>query len=453
MNRLKLNFGLQGDNERAQFLKEYFEGENFKKKPLDEDELETCANYVLWGKNENGKNLVQEKKIEIKTKAGIWDKKEADESLDFLLETPTFNENSIIQPHEVRPRTLKETFSRSKALKEAPEELKETFKNLFKQIDELDLAINFYDLKSGRRKNPPRPELLAQFKEEEINQLRKKGEKWNQYTYLKMRHLLVELRREQFSLRDFFSEPVQRHTLRAIEEPSLNLTFDSDIPVFPLGVFSNQEIPQLIFKPINSLLPDAFSETELKKISKFYWDKKNNHFNQSKFYFDFQDQKHVYALLESLGDLEESIFQESIFSTTNSLITTLKYYIDNSKLSDIYKEILDLKIKKFKNQEVANIINEKYDKSYSGNYVSTIFCQKVIGEINRVAQLHALIVENLAIKENFKKCSTCGVTKLATPDYFVRKSIAKDGLSGSCKECDKKKREELKKRKTERGGK
>ena len=58
-NRLKLNFSLETSEERSAFLSTYLEEnfELFEKSPLTEEELETMGNYVLWGKNKNGKNL------------------------------------------------------------------------------------------------------------------------------------------------------------------------------------------------------------------------------------------------------------------------------------------------------------------------------------------------------------------------------------------------------------
>lgn len=51
------------------------------------------ADYLLWGKDEKGKNGKQNG-IELKTKHGTWDKTPL-ESLDQLLEQPTFNEASV----------------------------------------------------------------------------------------------------------------------------------------------------------------------------------------------------------------------------------------------------------------------------------------------------------------------------------------------------------------------
>ena len=55
-NRLNLDFSLKTSKERSAFLSKYIDGLNFS---LNLDELETCSNYVLWGKEEDVNNLVQ----------------------------------------------------------------------------------------------------------------------------------------------------------------------------------------------------------------------------------------------------------------------------------------------------------------------------------------------------------------------------------------------------------
>jgi hypothetical protein len=121
------------------------------------------------------------------------------------MESPTFNEACVMPLDAVAPTKVKrEVFSRKEALAKCPDYLNETFANLFRRIDELDLTINYYELAHNRRKNPPREELLHRFTEEEQQALAEKATHWNQYRYLKMRHELVELRREQYTLRDSF---------------------------------------------------------------------------------------------------------------------------------------------------------------------------------------------------------------------------------------------------------
>jgi hypothetical protein len=84
-NRLKLDFSLQTNEERSQFLKEYLQQKMFIDYPPSEEELETMADYLLWGKDPlTGQNAKQQG-LELHSKHGTWDKNPID-SLDELME-------------------------------------------------------------------------------------------------------------------------------------------------------------------------------------------------------------------------------------------------------------------------------------------------------------------------------------------------------------------------------
>lgn len=167
------------------------------------------ANYLLWGKDPiTGLNAKQAGIVDIETKHGTWDKDSNVESLEGLMESPTFSEASLAPLGSVPMKIKRETFSRKEALANCPEYLVPTFTALFRQIDELDLTIVYYELAHNRRKNPPRDQLLAKFTAEEQKTLRERSTHWNQYYYLKMRHQLVELRREQYTLRDSYQQAI-----------------------------------------------------------------------------------------------------------------------------------------------------------------------------------------------------------------------------------------------------
>lgn len=451
-NRLKLNFSLETSEERSAFLSTYLEEnvELFEKSPLTEEELETMGNYVLWGKNKNGKNLVQEKLVEIKTKSGIWDRKE-EESFDSLIESPTFSETQITPLSSPGTRVRKEVFSREEALREAPAELKETFKELFSRIDHLELTLNFWDLNNGKRKNPPREDLLSRFSAEEISLLKEKASSWNQFHYLKMRHLLVELRREQFSLRDTFKEKILRKNVPHINLPPSTPSFDSEIPILPLGLISEKTPQKKIFSPFRSINPAIFSEKELREISTYIWKKKDEEKREKPiFFFDFRDPEHVFGLFSQFFSIQDSSLpfqkenEKELFSSSAALLQTLQFYIQEADLTEAQSEILQLKIQKKKNEEIAAIINQKFQKTYTTNYISTIFHQKIITKINEAAALHERIISQIFFQEEFKTCSTCGTTLLRDLEFFVKKTRAKDGLTGRCKCCDKLDRERRK---------
>ena len=439
-NRLKLDFSIQTTDGRRDFVNEYVTQPQFQKNPLNESELETIANYILWGKDPDGLNVTQRGEIQIETRNKTWQRDDT-ESLDALMESPTFSEASLRRPTEARTRIAREVFDRKKTLSECPAHLVPVFEDLFKRIDTIELQLNFYEFSHGRRKEPPRDQLQKRFTESEILAAQQTAAKWSQFKYLKQRHLIVELRREQFTLRDTYIERHVRHTPVEPEIDPVDPDFDAEIPVFPLGLKTGP-IGALLFKQEEQLNPSTYNDSDLQKVLQFYWSKKSD--ARPAIFFDFGNLEHIYELFGQLNELEESIGALPVNSNLSKLLDTLKYYIEMTDLTEAQREILDLKINKVKNQDIADIINKKYDKSYTANYISTIFRQKIIPRINETAEFHAKIVENLSFPENFKRCSGCGKILLIDPDKFVRKSRSKDGFSTRCKICDRDDRQKKK---------
>lgn len=439
-NRLHLDFSISGTIERKDFVDQYVQRPEFILKPLTDDELETIANYILWGKDPDGLNCSQRGEIQIETRNKTWQRDDT-ESLDAMMESPTFNEASLRKPTEARTRIAREVFDRQKALAECPEHMRAVFEDLFDRIDKLEMSIHFYEFAHGKRKEPPRTALTKRFTEAEVDAARTVSEKWNQFKYLKQRHLIVELRREQFTLRDNYIEKHMRHTPPEPDLDPVDLDFEAEIPVFPLGLVG-APFSELVFKQADDLNPTTYTEKELDVLTKHYWNKKEQ--SRPQLYFDFGELEHVYELFGQLVELEEELDALPLESNLGKLIATLKYYIALTDLTEAHQEILDLKINKQKNQDIADIINKKYGKSYTANYISTIFRQKIIPRINETANFHALIIENMCFEENFKKCHGCGKWLLIDAENFVRKSRSKDGFSTKCKKCDRADRERKK---------
>ena len=442
-NRLKLDWTLSTARERSDFLQTYMTSDIFTKRPPTEEELETMANYLLWGQDEDGLNPDQKKEIQLPRRNQTWTTQNF-ESLEELLESPTFSETNLHKLGANAPKKVREVFSREKVRKNStPEELQH-FEELWKEIDRTELLTNFFEIEKGKRTKPPREELFQSFSEDEVKMLKVRSQKLTQFQYLKLRHLLVELRRQQYTLGDsIFTTVVGAQESRAPSPSKEPPNFDVDIPVFPLGV---QE--ELIFRDFEELLPEAFSEKELQKISKLYWDKKEEEIRtkrQSIFYFDFRNLEMVYQLFLDLEEFtadQEGV--DSFFNTGSKLLRVLWFYVRQADLPPIQQRILRMKIQKMKNQEIAATINAEFEKNYTTNYISTIFRQKIIPAINAAADYHERIVGSLFFEEEFKVCSKCGRRLLRDPINFVRRSRAKDGLSNHCKKCDKEEREKKK---------
>ena len=93
-----------------------------------------------------------------------------------------------------------------------------------------------------------------------------------------------------------------------------------------------------------------------------------------------------------------------------------------AELSPIQEKILDLKIQKRKNQEIAAIVNKEFGKSYTTNYISTIFRQKILPAINDAAAYHEKLLGSVFFEEEFKTCTGCGRTLLRDTENFTRKT-------------------------------
>ena len=435
--RLRLNFSLQTAQERKEFLDEYLKSDTFRTRPPTDEEVEMMGNYILWGKNpDTNVPLYKEMGVDISTKHNTWTKDNV-ESLDELMESPTFNEAALSKFVGTQYRTKKEVFSREEALRESSPELKQQFIDLFNEIDKLDLQIQLYELAHGKRTKEIRKPLLDKFTQEDIDKFKERVSHWNQYRYLSSRHNLVDMRREQYTLRDSFKEIIFiSDDVSFSPEPVFD--FDAGIPVFPLGLNHDNLFSKLVFRPFNVLVPSSFTEEDLAIVSKFYWEKKNEHGANPKFYIDFANADHLAEIFIQIEQLEGDAEHAAVEENLPALLKTLHFYVDQTDLTDIQVDILHAKLNKKKNVDIAEEINKKYGTSYSPNYISTIFRQKVLTKIAATASYHEQVIANIYFPEEFKTCTCCGETMLRIPDNFMRRSRSNDGLSSRCKKCEKK---------------
>jgi len=435
-NRLKLDFSLETAEKRKNFLSTYLvQFDN-----LTQTELATLADYLLWGKDSNGEAIG--KGTGLRTR---WTKDDEFESLDSLMENPNFNDLQLHTLNETVPlKRPKTTFSRSAALKNCPEDLKSTFQDLWKQIDSTDLLITYYELLNGKRTLQPRQELLDKFTTEERNHLLAAAQELTQFTYLKKRHELIDLRRQQFTLKDSYNAPI--NTLGHLPQPQFinTITFDVDIPVYPLGLREGN-LAQIIFD--KNLDPARLNEEQLNQINKLLREKEKP---RPAHCFDFTQLEPVYQLFlfrdDLLSRIEEAKAAHQVENNIDKLLDTLNFYIDLTDLTEVQKVILDKKINHEKNSDIAGYVNKEFGKSYTANYISTIFRQKIIPKINEAAKFHLETVSNYFFPENFKQCTCCGRILLLHENNWVRKARSKDGFQSKCKRCEKKAREEKKKK-------
>lgn len=432
-NRLKLNFELESAEDRTIFVNKYLSTLEFTP---SESELETISNYILWGKDAKGRNAQQNGDIELKK----WTSTPV-ESLEALAETPGFQEASLRSLREPPARIQRTVFNRQTALQQAPEHLKSVFQDLFRQIDELELELNYYELWTGKRKLPPREKLELAFTPEERQALNQKALRLSQFKYLKLRHLLVELRAQQYTYYDTYKTQILSHAgARVPVLDSESIYISEDITVFPIGLKDNTQLSAKIFNLDREPAPADFEEEELKIISDLLWRP------HSQNYIDFTNPAHVLNVYLLRADLEDAHVEDPqcIYGAAGRILDTLEFYEKRAELSSLQKDLLELKIEGKQNLEIAKYLNKTYNKTYNENYISTIFHQKIIPQIAAAASAHREILENIFYPENFKKCRDCGQVLLMNNNNFVKQKKSSDGFSPRCKRCEKVKRSKYK---------
>ena len=400
-NGLKLDFTLQDKEERLRYVNKLIEEWDKEGRALRKEDLELIGNYLLYGKDSDGSNPILKKEIEIETKYTTYQKKKA-VSLDELISQPTFNEGSSIRQNPIPYKLPKVKFSREEARAKHITELEP----LFKEIDKISSILK---AKNGELEDTPENQEFFCY-----------ARSINPYRQYQLKHLLIELRKEQYTIRDYFCPTLQplppQATFRGGERDSSILWQEGTYEIAPLGLFQpglarfiNQKDP---------LTPDYTYNQDAPYI------------------FDFRNPEHIYQFIEFYLELETASLSDPE-STLVSFLATFQFYMERAKLTPEQLDILQYKIKKYPNQTISEIINKKYLKNHTPNYISTIYKKGICVAISEYAILH--YDEFCARKDptKWKQCKCCKEIKLKDPRNFVRKSRSSDQFSTQCKVCDK----------------
>lgn len=437
MNRLQLDWTLVLRTDRNAFIDKYLDNITFKP---NEDELSMMANYILWGKSseseKDGNSRIRQEGLYIETRSKDWTDERA-VSLEGLFETLGFSESDFTHPTYKKQKNV---FSRTEARNLASPEILAALENLWRQIDSTELIISYYELGIKKRKTPIRQELLGRFDTLELAHLQDRAAALTPRKYLKLKHELVELRRQQYTYQDsykqtIFSKPSNNSIYYKPEE---HFEFGDDIPVLPLSICYNSPLYKKLFNPERFPAPEDFTDEELKKISSILWTPAQYKLEA----FDFSNPKHLCELYEALPALKEKVKEEELDETSTlvQFMNTARAYESLAQLEPLHKDILDWKVEKKSNSEIQSLIKEKYHHTYQVNYISTLY-RKVFDTIAETAAFHKTVCENLFFPEEFKKCKDCGRSLLLTNRDWVRRARSKDGFSPRCKHCEKIKRD------------
>ena len=484
-NRLNLDFHLITSEERKEFVKayldkgldeeneyvKYYNGQSGKPFPFPyeptPDELETIANYILYGKatsdsewnlkdkkgNDGNCSVVDAGYVEIQSRNSAWNRK-PEESLDRMyddaVETgkPLELQYGLIRDEKggrqsvTRYKVPKPVFDRVLCRERLTEQsdffLLEYYEQLWRQIDVMEYTITSFEIRTGKRKAPIREELEMRLTAKEKCAARAHAGKLNIYGWSKLRKMLVELRRDQYLLRDSYAPTLGR----LVQGKFATQRQDVDVfeRVLPCGLRHDSDFIRKVF--MEKVLEGVHFEERFRQELKEFLAEHDVE-STGRGVFNFENVDHVTLLVYARDGFKDEDIEDNMERAEyiRELLDTLDYYVKVSKLAPIHREIIDMKAEGKTNDEIRQYVNKKYDKHYSANYISTIFRAKCCTEINNAARSHREILEKILLgREYFKECNTCGLLLLRDNNNFVKKARSKDGLAGRCKSCDKKAR-------------
>lgn len=245
-----------------------------------------------------------------------------------------------------------------------------------------------------------------------------------------LNHQLIELRKQQYILRDsaFPEQQPHKNYKNYYNNP---VDFQMEYQVFPCGVM-REENDQFFSKPYLSNL--NFKAVDLEKtIEELKLEEKP--------YFDFRNKEHIYQLCLAYYEIKDQV-KDQPDSALNNLLWTLDFYIEKANLTDQQKLIVEGKKLRLLNKDICQKLMDELGIYHQENYVSTIW-NRACGLIAEAADLHYDEWCCKDYEKAWKVCSCCGEKLLRDPRNFVRKAKSIDGLTHRCKKCDAKKRRGL----------
>lgn len=156
-------------------------------------------------------------------------------------------------------------------------------------------------------------------------------------------------------------------------------------------------------------------------------------------WIDFSNKDHIANLLKFYPNLKKDTWDRlhgDLKWILDDLENLIEKYLKNQYPKLYY--ILIYRLDGLTNKEVQYKIEEQFGSTYSTEYISSIFNQRIPKIISEGAAIEELDYHYLyEEKGSYKKCSRCGQFKLKHNSFFSLNESSKDGFYSICKECRK----------------
>lgn len=381
-------------------------------------ELEQMANYILYGKDENGKNAIQRKEATDSNTRYANFKRLADknESLDELLANPNTNEAALV-PLDEAPRYI---YSRKRPTIARPKHDAQGneidpgdgdipgMRELWAAIDRVERT---YYVAIGKLEPNENDDLIT-----------------SDYKIYKLQHQLMDMRRHQYYLKDAYKPTIKFFRIEPPEPQTYD--WDSDAQYWCSLEEWKRKTTNTYTSTISTDLSDYQTRINDKGETEVLWVVRRHN-------FDWEDPTHIKALIRNYSAVRQQV-QEKLYSWGRTLIYDFDRYQDLACLTPVRQYILDHYIDGHNSATISNELREDLGVSYHATRITSIIMKEIPELLAATAKRNRLMIETP--ESDLKKCYTCKRKFPRDSLFFAHNNDRKDGWASNCKECERQKR-------------
>ena len=411
--KYSLDYSIDRDVDRLEAVREILD--SMETNPTA-SELEQMASYILYGKDEEGKNAVQRGETTDSDKRYKSFQRAADknQSLDEILDNPLADQQNL-QTLETRyiytkkkPTIRRPKYDKEGNLLDPGDSDIPGMQDLWDTIDRLDHIAAVND-----GKVPP----------DEDTQIFT-----DSYRLYQFKHALIDIKRHQYYLKDAYRPTL--HFLAITPPKAQTYNWDSDSAYWmPLAQWQTR-VDNALLHTISKNLADYETRTLEDGSVEVRWVVRRH-------VFDWENPHHIKALINNYSSLYMEV-REKLDSWGRTLIYDFDRYFDMCGFSPVREYILTRKIDKAPYPEIVQELQERFGLKYNENHLCTILSKEIPEKMAAAATKHRMLLTTP--QEERKQCFTCKQWLPRNNYFFATNNSRKDHFASNCKECEKKRR-------------
>lgn len=401
--KYSLDYTIERDTDRLKAVEEILDHLQTNPSPT---ELEQMASYILYGKDENGKNSIQRGETDDRDSRRYGTFKTADErveSLDELLDNPLVDQMGLKATDE-RYIYLK----KKRSIKRAECGDIPGMTQLWESIDRIEHTIN---ANRGLVDLGPDDSIIT-----------------DSYRLWQLNHVLVDLRRHQYYLLDTYRPTL--HFVNVAHTPTPLYNWDEDTFYWltkeawarKLECFQYRGDISKNINDYETRINEQTGDTEVKWIVRRHT-------------FDWENAWHIKNLITYYSAIYMQCY-DKVDSWARTLIYDFDRYVTLTKLSPARQFILTRRIDGALPDQIAIELQENFGLDYKPNHILEILNKEIPRKIADTAIKLRLLKETPL--EDRKVCPRCGRALPTTPLFYYKNASKAKGVESSCKECQRK---------------